>query len=336
MFIDGKQITSTANTMTSRYPYTAWELNEKSGCSPDNKWNTYRFWKASDYGNVWSSTELDISLVDHLDSTMANTDFPWTHIVTQKGKITPLWYNPLNPNETSTTQTDSNFVQFTFFSGRWNWGYPFPSLSIKYNKYHIDPYVFGDIDDCAEEDVDIPYAGWYYPPYQTFQAKREEDKAAYFSKYGYNAVMSFSYNEYYNKKDYEFFAVDWQSVYVKTGDKLAAIDGKVQLWAKNCLTVKADCSFEDQFFKIRVAPAVASSGTECYYPENPVIHQTHPLNTDANTYFATQDLEQSKDYELNTGYYINRGDIPNDKPIPMQVLYTILMQIVYTGNYPLN
>jgi len=327
--INGSPITPTANTMASRYPYTYWSQGENPECAPDNMWRSYRFGKVSENGNGWTSTEYEISLVDDIPAgnNMVMYGQPWSHFATPKGKITALWYNPQNPSETSTTQTDSTFIQFAYFAARWNWGYSLLSMNVKHNKPKEN------IWQVYHEGAVAPYLIWtYFKEHDNYY----DGDGTGASDYGYNAVMTFNYNGNFGKKGLGFIAADWQRVKAKTSANSVNADKVPQLWASNYIDIAAEMNYKEQTYSIAISTSTKKiGGYEC--PDDNVIYEEHGMSSYANSFFAIQDLKINNEYEFGTQYQIVRGNkVPSNESHLIQLLYKSWMQVVYTGNYPLN
>jgi len=112
-------LSSSDTTMESQMPYTYWSLNGSNNsqctCTPDNNWNLYRFLSGN---NAFPATKTQIIL-----GNLENQGSPWLHYVQIQGYVTPLYYNPQNPNQTSTTPTTTCTFEFAYFSATWQWGY---------------------------------------------------------------------------------------------------------------------------------------------------------------------------------------------------------------------
>ncbi len=107
--------------IASRMPYTYWTAGGQTGTLAyqyDNHWRVIRFAQVSDATHTFQTNPQTIILPDN-----SNQNFPWYHFSTINGSSTPRWYNPSNPEESSTVQTDSCSMQFSFFSSSWRWGY---------------------------------------------------------------------------------------------------------------------------------------------------------------------------------------------------------------------
>jgi len=88
-------------------PYTVW--NGSGTATYDHNWGVYSYNLPAGDG----SGEMAISV-----------NPVWPHLSQGPGfgTITPLWYNPGNPAETSAVKTDSCTIQFASFCLSWQWG----------------------------------------------------------------------------------------------------------------------------------------------------------------------------------------------------------------------
>lgn len=89
-----------------RIPYAKWNGNT---CTPDNHWTFYNY----GIGNNLGCQPWNINIIPTWPHSSAGNGY---------GTITPLWYNPNNPQQTSVVQTDSCSIEFAFFSLSWQWG----------------------------------------------------------------------------------------------------------------------------------------------------------------------------------------------------------------------
>jgi hypothetical protein len=114
VMIGSEKVNSSGTSLASQIPYTYWQ----DECSyPDNKWNSYRFSSDTSHKD-WQCTPLTIEILANDSIT------PWFHLAESiKGSITPLYYNPNHPQQTSTTPNDSCYFQFGYFAASWYWGY---------------------------------------------------------------------------------------------------------------------------------------------------------------------------------------------------------------------
>jgi len=122
--IGGKTITSAATVLPSMIPYPIWSVSATCGdavdCAPDNKWNLFRF---NDYDTNWTCTPQTIQITEN------GPNLPWPHQTEIIGTFTPLYYNPMDPSQSSVTRTSTCTFQFAYFSANWQWGF----LQYRYN-----------------------------------------------------------------------------------------------------------------------------------------------------------------------------------------------------------
>jgi hypothetical protein len=132
-------------------PYTYWDIHNT--CHPDNKWNFYNF-GTSEADTTWTCTPQPVQIVSNSSTS------PWPHSVDISWATTPLYYNPSDPSQTSTTRTADCSYQFAYFFGKWQWGYMLLSNTSKLSKlpspfflYHYQPNIYGHISSG------VPFCG---------------------------------------------------------------------------------------------------------------------------------------------------------------------------------
>jgi hypothetical protein len=106
----GKTISAVAQSYASVLPYTYWDANRT--CHPDNNWYVYRYGTLGIPDQKWLTTKQQTFI----------TNPPWVSHCPIYGYVTPLWYNPENPKQTSTDSTSTCFIEFAYFSAIWRWG----------------------------------------------------------------------------------------------------------------------------------------------------------------------------------------------------------------------
>lgn len=147
----------TDTLIKSPYPYTYW-LSSTMYCYPDNQWKVLNYGKFGTADANWPTTQ----------QTMAITGTSWGNINPIQGKITPLWYNPRNPAETSTVETDSCSFQFAYFAASWHWGYMAPcyatSAQRQQNYLGTSDNVGSTSDECncPEEQSNTPFVSQFH------------------------------------------------------------------------------------------------------------------------------------------------------------------------------
>ncbi|MEI7983380.1 MAG: hypothetical protein WCI71_17145, partial [Bacteroidota bacterium] len=104
--------------ITGQIPYTYWVDGKPAVCHPDNKWHVYSFGTPGKSDGTWTTTGHSVQIAASGNQT------PWVYwSAPAKGTITPKYYNPQNPVQTSLTKTTECTVEFAFFSASWKWGF---------------------------------------------------------------------------------------------------------------------------------------------------------------------------------------------------------------------
>jgi hypothetical protein len=128
--VGSKYLNSTSKKHPSVIPYTYWATGHV--CTPDHQWRTYRL--TSPYAD-WATGPQTVTV----DGT---GDSPWTHYGNITGTVTPLYYNPRNPQQHSATKTDLCTVPFGYFAANWQWGYLYLTNSPSSGWEHIGRFNF--------------------------------------------------------------------------------------------------------------------------------------------------------------------------------------------------
>jgi len=98
--------------ITSQIPYTYW-AGSPPACEPDTNWNIYRFGTLGKYYGTFPTTSQTVTVGAP----------PWVNYTAITGSVTPLYYNPQNPNQHSNTSSSTYTFEFAYFSANWQWGY---------------------------------------------------------------------------------------------------------------------------------------------------------------------------------------------------------------------
>ncbi|MEI6888717.1 MAG: hypothetical protein WCL03_05510 [Bacteroidota bacterium] len=118
--VAGRSLNARTDTVIkSPIPYTIWTMNQISNLQWDNQWNVFNYGSFGTTDAGWTGNPQTIQILDA----------PWGNTRTPAGSITPLWYNPRDPSQTSTSKSDSCVVQFAYFAASWKWGYLGPCLA---------------------------------------------------------------------------------------------------------------------------------------------------------------------------------------------------------------
>ena len=158
--IGGNLRDTTPTVIAGIIPYTYWVDGSPAVCHPDNQWNVYRFGTLGKSDVIWPATSQTIQVV------APNNQSPWVHLVNIQGTITPKYYNPRNPNQTSLTKTSECTVEFAYFAASWKWGFlqltntPLTDNWIKSNKPLKDQFFdFSSFNtSLVENSANVPFA----------------------------------------------------------------------------------------------------------------------------------------------------------------------------------
>ena len=316
--------------ITSQFPYTWWTIGDPATSHPDNKWNLYNY--ASDKNSLtYPSTALPISVVDN-----GNQDYPWTHLSPITGSVTCLYYNPEMPSQTSATSTATCWMQFGFFSARWNWGYPFITMTnpyshrppvfdffreIKYITYPRNPPPIMGITGAFEQ-------GWY--PFV------QKPTNGFSCQYHNMAEMSFN-GQTVATTEY-FLLGDLLYVNINTGsDPLPDINGKVALFGfTNISTAGTDYTggtmisrmgtgLQEYSFGNQGPPPAYSSNSNLVTGTLTGISSSHP-NWNAVSLNANSNYQPSVEYFYS--YDSRNGGVTN-----LSLSSQAFCQVVYQGTY---
>jgi len=194
----------------SPFPYTYWTMSGP-GCSPDNQWVMFN------YGN-WNMAEPTYPCTKQ---TIQILNAPWGNTVTPGGTVTPLWYNPNNPNQTSTTKTSSCTIQFAYFSASWKWGYMGPCFApqsqLSRNTLSATNTVLTTTHDC--NCLDVIQAPWVQQ-FHSSQCKWEGGGSVTSAQFG-RGILEENLSGYYNSySDGQIYATEFYFWNATVGDAL--------------------------------------------------------------------------------------------------------------------
>lgn len=198
-------------TIASSIPYTYWQYGSGSNANIfryDNQWNLYSYRNGT--GGSLAATPIPINL----------TNSAWGGSSTPVGSVTPKWYNPRNPKETSTTQTDSCTVQFAFFSSAWWWGYPGIVHSNGVNRFNVDPLInVGSTSHdcgCPTDEPGIPFVNQFHSSQCKWESGGNVDISGAFNSYAANGI-------FYAYSSGQVYFVDGFSWPMTNGNSLSGI-----------------------------------------------------------------------------------------------------------------
>jgi len=218
-----KQLTSTAKVLPSQFPYTYWtNIPGNVTCYPDNKWNVYRFGKMGIGDPGWPATAVALQVIDN-----GNGYYPWSHYQPCKGNVTPLYYNPQNPNQSSKSYTPTCTMQFGYFAARWNWGFQFITMR---EGYFLRPQY---LDVFHENENLLCDNGGFAPP-----GAATTNSSGYIYQHSNAQGFSWLHNNlggcYFNytcvNTDHYYIAADVLYCDITTSNIVPPINGKLELW----------------------------------------------------------------------------------------------------------
>ena len=221
-------IALTANAYQSRIPYPSWTGNT---CTPHNYWSFYNFGFGSNLGcQPWN----------------VNIIPTWPHSSPGNGygTITPLWFNPRDPDQTSVIKTDSCTVQFAFFCLSWQWGVMLTDYLKAYegcqlnNNLYIDGmsgYGSNHCATCGESGgnpTTAPFIAQWHSSQHTFEHV-QNDATRTFNNNAFGQQSPFKYHLSVSVQPYsggEMFVADQIAApVINLPDSLS--NGTVELWA---------------------------------------------------------------------------------------------------------
>lgn len=109
------------NTVSSQVPYAYWSTLSNTWSvqvAQDFQWSIYHLGQTEDATHQFSCNALPVKILDNGSNT-----FPWFHLNPIQGSVTPLYYNPQNPNQTSTVKNGICTMKFSFIAAAWRWGF---------------------------------------------------------------------------------------------------------------------------------------------------------------------------------------------------------------------
>jgi hypothetical protein len=211
-----------------RIPYSLWDGNT---CKPDNHWAMYNYAFGTNMGcQPWNTSVVPT----------------WGHTTTGSGygTITPLWYNPRDPTQSSYYKTDSCTLEFAYFGLIWQWG---NMMSDHYNAtngsqinnnlalYLANPFGGASGSQVCGQSDDQPTLAPWLAQWHSSQVKWEHPQNDYIRSFGpniNNQPNPFKYNISVPIQPYSsgiVFVMDQVAVPVTIPDSLQ--NGTVEYWA---------------------------------------------------------------------------------------------------------
>ncbi|MCX6277317.1 MAG: hypothetical protein NT004_04370 [Bacteroidetes bacterium] len=126
-----------ATPIASQIPYTYWSAGSSARCGADNNWTAFRCGTLGTADGGWHTGQIQVTIPDN-----GNMYSPWAHWAPIQGYVQTMFYNPADPDQTPTTSsTQSNTMQFGYFSVNWQWGYLYMSNFNQEGWQHTDNFT---------------------------------------------------------------------------------------------------------------------------------------------------------------------------------------------------
>lgn len=327
--IGSSTIKSDGIKYASMIPYTYWDTDQT--CHPDYNWDFYNFGtSASD--TIWTCTPQTLQIV------AGSSTLPWPHSADITWKITPLYYNPSDPSQTSTTRTaDCNF-QFAYFYANWQWGTMLLSNTSKMIKLP-SPFDLQHYHDNFEKDFPaVPFCGWghTYNDYHGYQEFKADNKIKFTMTDDYTGLLQASGTI---TNDQLYTIGDSRYLKVKTGSDLPPVRYKSnELEAWGCYNGSVNVNpgtYDYPWIYVSLAPTHYSSTDDNYFLVGDMLLDTLDIKTNnfnLPTHFGNKvKLDPGNDYNAGVQYvFFDNQHVTND---PFDLKIRSSMQYVYRGFY---
>ncbi len=319
------------NVMKSRIPYTKWTT---TNCSPDNNWTSYHYAT----GNGLNCQPWNINVIPTWPRSSSGNGY---------GTITPLWYNPRDPTQSSIVQTDSCYVKFAFFGLIWQWGVFLTDLANASNMNLNLNLAMGDVGAyncifCGSDGnggyTTAPFVGQYHTNVKKYE-NIQHDMVRTYGKNAYGQTTPFKYSFQCSVQPYSSGVVvvkDLIGIPINVGSSSSLQGGGTALW----MNYSASQSFSPQ---PNLTKAYLYLGSY-YYSDD--CTQTYCGSSAPLSYASKHDIlwnisftsAQTGYYNFsipsgplspNFGYIFEINDSKNATWTTMQV--TMLGQVVYNG-----
>jgi hypothetical protein len=313
-----------------------WVDRNPAICHPDNKWNVYTFGTLGKSDGTWATTSQPFQVV------ASGTQDPWVHFVPSQGTITPKYYNPQFPNQTSPTKTSECTVEFAYFSASWKWGFlqltntQLTDNWVKSNKPVKDQFFdFSTYNSSlVENSANVPFAATT----NTWQCTYQTGGITWTDPYGTTGTMQMSGT--LNQTSHYYVIVDGNYLNVTTGSELPATSGTIQAWAWYMVNYTMKGSGGDD---LTVAVGTTRKFTEndeggpdfATIGDDVVRNNWHDLaGTTWNSGFGTSaNLQANTSYQPGIQYYYQTFNL--SYAVPASISLVSGFQFVYGGYYAL-
>lgn len=323
-------LTSQANVIAGQLPYTYWVGGDPAICHPDNNWSVYRFGTPGVPDSGWQTSPCTLVIEDN-----DNIRTPWVHYIDIKGKVTPLFYNPRNPSQTSKTYTPECNVEFAYFSALWPWGFFWMTNSEGY--WHRTGYF-----DFFSFNDDFLLCSTYAPPVAgslgstaKLDAFFPQTDAEFY--YDVNTPWDMELNGNTASTPYYYLVADNYYCNVKTGGELPAIKGYLKAWGTYTVYYNMK-GIQGDLIRIDMGLGIDKKQyPHCQYPTYKIqgnvvsalyISQAGVYNTGLG---LSSDLSPNYGYQPGVQYFYQTLNLP--EAVPAEIYFSQCFQMVYGGMY---
>ncbi len=315
-----KQLNSTAIKLPSQFPYTYWQLSP-AVCYPDNQWNVYRFGKMGAGDSGWPCTPVSIQVIDN-----GNGYYPWSHYQPIKGNVTPLFYNPQNPNQTSTKYSSQCYIQFGYFGARWNWGYMFITMR---DAYYLRPQYL----DVQNENSTLGCDPYFSPPGAATTDKNgsvyQQSNSQGFS-WLHNNLGGCSFSYTCVNTDHYYIAADVLYCDISTSSNVPPISGKLEMWGMS----SSQYTGQNGLMKVFLGTAINSLDNWCQVTvvrsTQDIIKENYGNAGSWENFISSVYIDPGKNYQPSAEVYYQAY---NPYAVPVAFTTCNMMQVVYDGTY---
>jgi hypothetical protein len=320
---DIKPLYSDANILPSQFPNTYWNISNAT-CYPDNLWNVYRFGQMGVVDNGWPCTPVNIEVKDNGDGY-----YPWSHYQPCKGKATTLYYNPQNPNQTSTSYNNLCTMQFGYFSARWNWGYQFITMR---NEYWLRPQYL----DLAHENSTFSQDDMFFTLPGIMYAISSEiyDKVPNPTGFSWphSNLGGFCFSNTTASTKYYYIVADVLYCDIATSSEIPPLSGGVEMWGMSSSQFNGPGG-SSGYLQVYLGSELSSTSDHLgtyYRSKGDIINSTtHDPNVWVN-YVNSVNISANKSYQPSAEVYYQAYSIG---AVPLSFSDYNMMQVVYDGTY---
>jgi hypothetical protein len=310
-------------TITSQLPYTYWNVADQSTCYHDNNWASYRFGKLGLAHLDWPTSPCAIKVIDN-----GNANTPWVHYADIKGNVTPMYYNPQNPSQKSTTKNSTCTIPFAFFSANWQWGFLRLTNSTAYWRKIGNNFDIHHFYNILYTPSTTPFCG-------------TTDGGGMF--YQHCGAAAFSYPNMTPgimqmtgplvKTDHYYMCADDYYCNVTTTD-VPEVNGSMVVWGSFQVNHTFQTQHGDDIWVFMGVGLSCNDPYGNYTVGWDVVNSTyHNLRNWASGFGASGNLQTNHGYQPGVQYYFQTYNVGN---INGGIALNTQMQVVYGGYYQLT